>query len=335
MLSIPTLVSFAIAAIVLVFLVVRFDIDFSATWERIRTSNPLLYGLGLLLYYTTFPFRGLRWRILLTNAGVAREAPLPTLWAASRLILLGWMVSAVSWFRMGDAFRAYAYTLESGATLPRSVGTVVAERVLDVVTIFLLLLAGFLLLYVDGELRPSKTFLVVALGLLILAGLLLPTMHLLRVPLAKRLPRRIQGVYHSFHEGTMGSFRQLPLVALLGLLAWLAEVARLYFVVQAAGVSVGIGLIMFVTIANALLSAVPLTPGGLGIVETGIVGLLTLALPEHEDAVSVALLDRSISYLSVILFGIVAFLLHRRSVSKQRRASSALTQGHTDQAEAT
>ena len=56
------------------------------------------------------------------------------------------------------------------------------------------------------------------------------------------------------------------------------------------------------TLANAMLTTVPITPGGLGIVEPGILGLLTLSLPRSE-AVSVALLDRSISYLSIVILG--------------------------------
>ena len=173
-----------------------------------------------------------------------------------------------------------------------------------------------------------------ALGLLILAGLFLLALHFLRVRAARLLPERIHRMYQSFQEGTLGSFSRLPLVVLFGLLAWFAEVARVYFVVQSTGLQVGIGLIMFVTIANALLSAVPLTPGGLGIVETGIVGLLTLALA-REDAVSVALLDRSISYLSLILIGVPAFLLHQRVLAKRSRISSGLAPGDNQQAEAT
>jgi uncharacterized protein (TIRG00374 family) len=126
-------------------------------------------------------------------------------------------------------------------------------------------------------------------------------------------------VYRSFYEGTMRSFNTLPWVVLTGLLAWLAEVGRLYFVVSATGLDVGIGLVMFVSLANALLSAVPLSPGGLGIVEAGLVGLLGLAV-SRDAAVSITLVDRSISYLSVVLTGVVSLLYHQRMMVRHRRA---------------
>ena len=315
--------------VLLVFLFARFSIDLEATWETISQSNPLLYIAALLVHYTTFPFRGARWRMLLRNAGVAEVAPLPSLVTASRLVLMGWFASAITWFRLGDAYRAYAYCEESGAPLSRAIGTVLAERVMDVMLVFVLLLAGFFLLYIDPKLRPSETFLVVALGLAVASVLSLLAMRLFRNGMFRLLPERVGRVYHDFHEGTMQSFRALPPVLLVGLLGWLSEVGRLYLVVRATGLGneVGFGLILFVTVANALLSAVPLTPGGLGIVETGIVGLLMWALP-RSDAVSVALLDRSISYVGIVLLGAVAFVYHRRVAERRLRESFASSQHH-------
>ncbi len=317
-LSWPTIVSFAVAVALLVFLVTRFSIDLGDTWRTIRHSNLLLYGVAFLVHYTTFPFRGARWRMLLKNAGVEHEAPLPSILASSRLILIGWFVSSVTWFRLGDAYRAYAYREESGAPLSRSIGTVLAERVMDIGLVFVLLVVGFLLLYTDPALHPPKVLLLVSLGLTAACGLLLLAMKVFRKSLLGLLPGRLRDGYYAFYEGTMRSFHTLPIVLLLGLLAWLSEVGRLYFVVRATGLDVGIGLILFVTLANALLSAVPLSPGGLGIVETGIVGLLMWTLP-RSDAVSIALLDRSISYLSVVALGALAFLYHRSVVNRRSK----------------
>ncbi len=303
--SAPTLVSFGVAVVLLAFLATRFSVDLGATWQTIRHTNPWLYGVAFLVHYTTFLFRGARWRMLLRNADASGTEALPSLGVSSRLILMGWFASSITWFRLGDAYRAYAYCEESGASVARSMGTVVAERVMDVLLVFLLLLAGFLLLY----LAP---------------GLVLLAMQLFRRSVTRFLPQRIQRSYRGFHEGTMRSFRSLPPVMLMGLLGWLAEVGRLYFVVRATGLEVGVALVVFVTLANALLTAVPLSPGGLGIVEAGIVGLLMWVLP-REEAVSVALLDRAISYLSVVLLGAVAFVYHQRVVA--RRAKGVVVSG--------
>ncbi|MBI2170882.1 MAG: flippase-like domain-containing protein [Chloroflexi bacterium] len=315
-LSAPTLVSFAVAALLLVLLATRFSVDLGATWENIRSSSPLLLFLAVAVHYTTFFFRGARWRLMLGNAGVFPQAMLPSQFTAARLMLLGWFASSITWFRLGDAYRAYAYAEESGAPLARTMGTILGERVMDIMIVFLLLMAGFLLLYLDPELRPPGVLLQVGLALVAASLAGLAAMQVFWRRISHLLPGRIRSGYEAFHDGTMRSFRTLPLAMLLGLLGWLSEVGRLYFVVQATGMEVGIGLVAFVAVANALLSAVPLTPGGLGVVEAGIVGLLALALP-REEAISIALLDRSISYVSIIMTGVIAFLYHRRVASRR------------------
>ena len=195
-------------------------------------------------------------------------------------------------------------------------GTVVADRVVDLTVVLAIMLGGVAALYLSGTVRPSPWFMTAATALLVavFAGLL--AMYLLRRWAAPRLPGRIEAAYHRFHAGTMGSFRQLHWVFLLGVLGWLAEVGRMFCLLNALGIMVAPGLIFFVPMANGLLSALPLTPGGLGIVETGITGLLMLELA-REEAVAVALLDRSISYASIVATGGVAFAIRQARVAKR------------------
>ena len=71
---------------------------------------------------------------------------------------------------------------------------------------------------------------------------------------------------------------------------------------------------MFVALSASLLTAVPLTPGGLGIVEAGIVGILTgiYGVPVTE-ATAIALLDRAISVLSIIILGSIAYVVSTKT----------------------
>ncbi|MFQ5860523.1 MAG: YbhN family protein [Dehalococcoidia bacterium] len=315
-LSIPTLISFALAAAFLLFLTTRFQVDLGAIWQDIRQSHLGLYLLAFLVHYTTFLFRGARWRILLKNAQ-GPQSTVPSVWGCAGLILLGWFANSITWFRLGDAYRAYTYSEESHTSFPRTAGTILAERVIDVVLVFLLLLVAAVTLYLLSPLRPSGLFLVIAAALLVVVGLILVAMFLFRSYLAPRLPRQVASAYERFHQGTVGSFQHTPLVLLLGLLGWMAEVGRLYLVLLALGFPLSFPLVVFVTLANAILTLVLITPGGLGIVEPGITGLLLLELSKSE-AISAALLDRSISYLSIVILGALFFVA--REVARSRAA---------------
>ena len=322
-LSFPTLLSFALAGVFLLFLVTRFDVDLGKTWESFQASNLLYFVLALLIHYTTFLFRGARWRILLKNAQGGAPNSVPNTLHCARLILLGWFTNSVTLFRLGDAYRAYAYVEDTGASFPRTIGTILAERALDMALVFLLVVVATMGLVATGT-GASWTFVVLAAALVaVLVGILL-SMGLFRSRLARRLPGSLQGAYHRFHEGTVGSFHQVPLATALGLLGWLAEVGRLYFVAEALGFPLSVPLVIFVTLAIAMLTLFPVTPGGLGAVELGATGLLMLSsrIDTETVAFSIVALDRSISWLSVIIFGAVIFLGREVIKSRRRRVTA-------------
>ena len=325
MLSIPTLVSFSIAAMFLLLLVTRFNINWGETREILKSSNVFLYLVAFASYYFGFLLRGLRWRIMMNNANVLGPDThnSPSVLACGRYVFMGWFANAVTWFRLGDAYRAYVFTEDTGASFPRTMGTVLAERVLDVVMVFILLVLAAMAVYGGDDAGGIALFLGLA-ALLVFIGLgMLVAMKQFGMHIARFLPYRFREPYDRFHQGTMESFKQLPVLFVISLLVWFTEVGRLFFVIQALDLSVDVtfSLVLFVTLANAMLTTVPITPGGLGIVEPGILGLLTLSLPRSE-ALSVALLDRSISYLSIVILGGVVFLLYHMTRKWSRKSSA-------------
>ena len=178
------LISFGLAGAFLLFLVTRFDIDLGATWQSFQASNPLLFVLALLVHYTTFLFRGARWRLLLNSARQGGDSSEPNTPHCGSLILLGWFTNSVTWFRLGDAYRAHVYAQDSGGSFSRTIGTILAERVLDIALVFLLLALATLLLVTSGV---GASWIFMALAALMVAGLagVLLIMWVFRLHLAR------------------------------------------------------------------------------------------------------------------------------------------------------
>jgi uncharacterized protein (TIRG00374 family) len=78
-----------------------------------------------------------------------------------------------------------------------------------------------------------------------------------------------------------------------------------------------------VALISSLLTAIPFTPAGLGIVEGGVVYILTsLYGATPTEAGAIVLVDRAISVLSIIIFGSIAYVLSSKTKGG-RRASEA------------
>ena len=331
--SIPTLVSLALAGAFLAFLATRLDVDLSATWHQLRSANAFYLLLAIAIHYTTFLFRGLRWRLLLNNVASPGEPPAGTFQCA-QMVLLGWFANSVAWLRLGDAYRAYLYHQENRAPFVRTVGTIVSERLLDAATIVILLVlclpfivgAGLGLAWtVTASAAGLLALLVAAILVVAATGLEGPASALLR-RLARWLPHRLAAWlafrFQQFRVGAIHSLRRVPLAALWGLLGWLAEIARLYLVAQALELDLSLALVVFLTLANSILTLVP-TPGGIGAVEAGLGGLLKqLTNLSTPVALALVLVDRAISYLSVIATGAALFLIRWLLRWRRRNRSS-------------
>ena len=320
-LSLPALVSLLVAGGFLLFLVTRFDVNLDVTWEQVRNANPWLLVAAFAVHYTTFLFRGARWRILLQHSAdlSGDGGAVPGVLFCSRAVLLGWFVNSIGWLRLGDAYRAYLYREEYDAPFSGAIGTLLAERVLDVVLVALLLLAAapFLVGQAGGG---SAWALVTGIAVLLVLLLVLALLLLLRLRtlLLRWLPGWLAAPYERFATGA-ATVRYRPVrTTTLGLLGWSAEMGRLYLVAVALGFELSPALVIFLTLANSLLSLVP-TPGGVGAVESGVAGLaVRLASLAKESATALVLVDRFITYISVIIVGAVLFAvrpaLRRRSI---------------------
>lgn len=308
-----TIISIAVPLIIIAVFVTINGAQLQKVPGLILGMNPVLALAAFVIFYAGFPLRGLRWAVLLRGTGL--RIPVKD---STEIIFLSWLVNCVVPAKLGDVYRAYLLKLNSTASLSRTFGTVFVERVLDLFAIAVLGLAAGYWSFRDG--LPPAIQVVFGIGVFVVAllavGLFTMRNFGRRIITALRfLPHKVMEFYERFEQGVFGAMavRSLPILALLTGLIWLTEGLRLYFVVQALGfgdVSLGLSGAVFVALIGSLLTAVPLSPAGLGIVEAGVVGVLTVAygvpLPE---ATAIALLDRVISVFSVIVFGSIAYAL--------------------------
>ena len=125
-------------------------------------------------------------------------------------VFMGWFANAVTWFRLGDAYRAYVFTQDTGAEFPRTIGTVLAERVLDVVMVFLLLVMAGLAVYAGGDVGGIPLFLGIA-ALLVFIGLgMLVAMRQFGRNIARFLPSRSGSPTTAFTRGRWRASSSFP-----------------------------------------------------------------------------------------------------------------------------
>lgn len=304
-----TLASIAFAFVVLVLAFRTLGVNFGRTWELITRANLGFLALAFAAYYLTFPIRGFRWWYVLRRVGT--HVPYR---AATEILFLSWFVNCVVPAKLGDIYRAYLLRGNTDASGSRTVGTIFIERVADIIVIFGLAMAAGYWSF-RGRARPEiDAIFLVGLVLAVALVVLVVGLRIWGAALARFLPERIGELWQRFHEGSTRALTPsaLPVILVATGTIWLLEGARLYFVIRALDmpdVGLGISASVFVALVAALLTAMPLTPAGIGFVEAGIAGALLVYGVQQDSAAAVALTDRGISILTVIVIGGIFYLL--------------------------
>ena len=280
--------------------------------QLILQANPALVLMAFIVFYLGFPLRGYRWERLLRETGF-----IIGLRNSVEILYISWFVNCVVPAKLGDVYRAYLLKMNSPASLSRTFGTVFIERILDIFAIAIFGLAAGFWSFRSGMPEAIKVVFIVGIVVVVVAAIGLFTMRnfgrrlLVRLP----LPPQVLELYERFEEGVFGAvgLRHLPILATLTAMIWMTEGLRLFIVVLALGfpdVELGLSGAIFVALIGSLLTAIPLSPAGLGFAQAGVIGVLTVAygvpLPE---ATAITILDWAISVLSIIVFGAVVYVV--------------------------
>jgi len=280
--------------------------------QLILQANPTLILAAFIVFYLGFPLRGYRWSLLLRESGFHLKTR-----QSVEILYISWFVNCVVPAKLGDVYRGYLLKMNSPASLSRTLGTVFIERILDIFAIASLALAAGYWSFRSGMSNVVQLLFIIGIVVVIVAAIGLFTMRnfgrriLVRLP----IPHRFLELYDKFEEGVFGAvaLKHLPRLAILTGLIWATEGLRLYLVILSLGfkdVEIGLSGAMFVALIGSLLTAIPLSPAGLGFAQAGVIGVLTVVygipLPE---ATAITILDWVISVLSIIVFGAIVYVV--------------------------
>jgi uncharacterized protein (TIRG00374 family) len=317
-----SILSFGFAALVLAVAIAKGGIDPTTLWHRVRTLNIWVFLSAFLVYYLTFPLRGYRWKVLLQNAygnTHSEKVDAMTVRGLSEILFISWFVNCVVPAKLGDLYRAYLAKLWTHISWTKTIGTVMAERLVDILVLSVLLAATGLAVF-HNRLGHIGIILLLGLGLAVAGVIVLVLMKTMSARIRRIIPARFVDRYVAFEEGTLESFRRLPLLFALTVAIWALEGGRLQLVFLSLGVQIPHSVsaipyapMLFLALGTAVLTTIPFTPGGLGLVEAGLLSLMIyLGIPK-EAAAAVVIVDRILSYWSIAFLGFIVYLVSKRS----------------------
>jgi uncharacterized protein (TIRG00374 family) len=255
------------------------------------------------LAFCNYLVRWLKWEFYLGRLRIAGIGRLDSL-----LTFLSGFVLTVTPGKVGEVFKSLVLFETHGITIARSAPIVVAERVTDVIGVVLLILLGSLG-FPGGLLWAALGTAAVVVLLIVVSnrGLSLAIVELIEnVPGPfRRLGPKLREAYDSL--ATLLKLSNLLVPTILSVFAWSLECFALWVILRGFDEKMGIGLSVFSYATSTLAGALVPVPGGLGVTETSLQGLMQqVGHVAPTTATAAMILVRFATLWFAVLVGVVA-----------------------------
>jgi uncharacterized protein (TIRG00374 family) len=284
-------------------------------WRILLRTNPVWFAVGLIVNGSALIFRTIRWRILLD----ARDPPgfYPTFFSNA----IGYMLSTILPIRAGDVARPALLSRRTHIRFSEALGTVLTERVLDLLSILLIFLFFCAYRWTEFDSPVIRVgaytagVMLAGLAVLIIAFRFFESgVRRLHSWLGGFLPQRVRDPWMRFFDAFAATLRitERPsqFAAVLGatVCIWFCLTSQFWFVLEAAHRPLPWDASMFLNAATTVGIAIP-TPGGIGGFHKVCQYVLTTFYGfDIDTSVAVAVLFHIVGTLPVVLVGSILFL---------------------------
>jgi glycosyltransferase 2 family protein len=271
---------------------------------------PFIFALTLWNYWWRF----IKWEMYIEALDVPhipRRIGVP-------IYLSGFSMS-VTPGKVGEVVKAFEVRNETGAPVERVSGAVAAERITDATAMLILAIIG------ATQFSYGRIFVgVLLLGTIVVLFLLrrpdamaVFLRYLAKVPIANRFVHLAEAFFASVSH--LLSPQLLAKGTELGVVSWTGECVAFFLVLVGLGLTATWSLLLvaiFVLAMSSLVGGISLLPGGLGVADASVAGMLLILVddPKMTDATAIAatLIIRFATLWFAVLLGAVMLLFLRR-----------------------
>ena len=299
---------FAVAlAIVLLYLTLR-GLDWKSFWDTVKSGRYEILLITIPIASLNYFIRATRWSIFIHSE---KKVPVLSVFWAN---MVGYMGNAYLPARAGELIRSAFLGREKGLGVSFVLATALAERALDLIALVIIgSLAMLGQTQIPAEVRNAVrvTALLGAMGLVII--LLMPSQEklILKVLNILPMPNKLRIVLHEqisrFLVGmrSLQNMRRMISFAALTVVIWLVDALANVIGVHIINQSLSLGQALILLSALGLSSAIPSTPGYVGVYQFAAVTVLMPFGFSRAEALAYILISQILNYLVITFWGLI------------------------------
>lgn len=294
------------------------NINFTDLYESLKGANQLMIWLSVLAGFVAYVLRALRWQILIEPLGYK-----PSLLRTYDALMIGYTINLVL-PRVGEVTRCAILTKTNKIPVEPLFGTVVMERVVDLLCMLLAsVLVFFLRIDFFGAFLSEKIltpfwlklqaiefllFFITAFMVLVVAGIYFFWDRLLRFPLIVKVKKSVDGIVSGLKS--IFVMKQRLLFVVYTICIWICFWLTSYLVILALPNTMQLDPVdgLFLMVLGSLGWVVPV-PGGMGSFHYIVaLGLSVYGIAFEPDGVIFAAIAHESQLIPMVVLGVISFL---------------------------
>lgn len=303
--------TFGICISLLFLFLIFHNISLKDFLDSIKTFN-LIYAIpATITYALSYIVRSFRWKQLLT---VSKDIKFSSVLKA---LYIGYMANTLLPARMGELYRAHIIGTDQNIKRSAALGSIVAERIFDGLTLFTLLVILISLVYntpilIEICITTGFIFLTSFIVIIVISCTSSVKCEFLFKFLTK-LPEfiriRLETIITSFVEGlgVITSFKSLTFIILTSASAWFLEWATMFYIVSGFNLPTAVppATIAFLVVLVAFSTMIPSGPAFVGPYQYAFIIALAIASVPKDTALAIAVTTQFVMVGPVVVIGMI------------------------------
>ncbi|MDR2427096.1 MAG: flippase-like domain-containing protein [Endomicrobium sp.] len=299
---------------VLIFLTLR-QVNFNESFELIKNANYYILLPGIILYALTYVLRSIRYYFILLpvkSTTVLQNFP---------YMMLGFFMNNIIPLRIGELIRAKVTGERLQISRSSTFGTIVIERLIDVIIFVLFFFIIMAVLPFPGFIKKSFYISGAVFGAVLLVLFLISKNETKAVDIISKIPmpQKIKDISVKLLGKFAGGLiilrkpKAFSAVLILSVLIWITESLFLVLTASSCGINISVLGGIFVVIIIGIGAIIPTAPGYIGAFEFMGVAALSALSVEKDAAFACIAIYHFLQLMTIFTLGIFSIVKERIS----------------------
>jgi len=292
--------------------------------HQIKQVSVMQFWLACFLITTSCIVRAYRWQLIMDPV---ERIPLYDVFAAT---MVGYFGNGVLAFRLGELLRAYSVTTGRKMSTSQAFGTVILERILDMLMVVLVFILTIPWFPFEQDVIRYGLIGFSAVTLILLVAVFISS----KIDLIKKmgswslfqsgLGMKIFSIIDKIFEGVtlIKKTNHFGMILFTSVLLWSFYFVVTFIVLNACGVPLGLIGTGILLVLGSVAIGIPALPGSAGTYDAGIkFSLMVVFGIASDQALTYAIVSHAVSYFPLTLVGAIFFLLGSVSLKDVKQES--------------